>query len=101
MGILIRDELDVRILVALVCGPLHAYGVIKQIEDDVAALTPADIRSIYRKLPQLTKWGLIMKDGDRKPPTYRLTAKTYTLLKAHSGRMDNLSRMVIKRLRNR
>lgn len=97
---LIRDELDVRMLVALMCGPSHAYGVVKQVEEDGAGLTPADIRSIYRKLSQLANSGHIAKEEGCRPPTYRLEAKTDLLLKAHSHRMERLSRTLRKRLKN-
>lgn len=94
----IRDELTLRILIALIDNPLHAYAIIQQMQEDGALLLPVEERAVYRMLPRLIKLRLITSDGDDKKPAYHLEAKAYHLLTAHKVKTNNLMDILRDRL---
>ncbi len=94
----IRDELELRIYVALLEGPLSPYEIIKIIKEDGGLLSPIEERTVYRKLPKMAVAHRLSVDTKAESVTYRLEAKTRPLLKAHLQHSRTLLSILSSRL---
>lgn len=90
------------ILAALLDGPLHGYGIIKQ----AAELSDGHVRlaagTLYGALDRLAEEGLILADRQevvegRTRRYYRLTDHGVQALHREAARMDQAARVVTRR----
>jgi DNA-binding PadR family transcriptional regulator len=90
------------ILAALLDGPLHGYGIIKQ----AAKLSDGQVRltagTLYGALDRLAEEGLILADGQevvegRTRRYYRLTDHGVQALHREAARMEQAARVVTRR----
>lgn len=92
-------------LLALANGPMHGYGIMKEVE----ALTAGQIQmgpgTLYGTIKRLLQDGLIVEteappgeDLDNRPRRYyRLTAPGESLLRAEAARLERLVQVAQKR----
>lgn len=87
---------DFHILLALAGGPLHGYGIMKQVERDTAGEVTLEIGSLYRLLARLVTEGLIdpVDNADDRRRIYRITATGRKALKSEAGRLASLVTLV-------
>ena len=91
------EEPAVLILTSLVDGPLHGYGIVKDVED--VARVRLGPGTLYATLARLESRGLIdgLPSKDRRRP-YRITASGLALLRDRLERMDLIARTGLERL---
>ena len=91
------------ILAALLDGPLHGYGIIKQ----AATLSEGRVRlaagTLYGALDRLAEEGLVLADrqervAGRTRRYYRLTDHGVQALRREAARMDQAAGVVTRRL---
>jgi len=86
---------DFHVLLALADGPLHGYGIMKQVERESRGEVRLEIGSLYRVLGRLLADGLLaMGKGDGRRRDYRLTALGRKALAAEARRLAYLVRRV-------
>jgi PadR family transcriptional regulator, regulatory protein PadR len=91
-------------LAALLDGPLHGYGIIKQVQrlsDGHLRLTAG---TLYAALDRLTEAGLVEVDSEeivdgRARRYYRLTGAGRDALQAEAARLRHAANVVIQRAR--
>lgn len=94
---------DLQLLLVLMDGERHAYGISKAAEGQSV---PLEIGSLYRMLARLEEWGLIdgqpgtqpSPDGPRRK-VYRITALGRAVVRAEAQRMREMVRIADARLR--
>ena len=94
-----------HILLALAPGPMHGYGIMKEVK----ALTDGQVEmgpgTLYGTIKRLLQQGLIVEteappgeDLDNRPRRYyRLTASGESLLRAEAARLEELVRVARQR----
>lgn len=97
---------EFRILLALLDGELHGYGIMLSVE----ALSEGAIRlgagTLYGAIRRLGERGLIKESGARPDPEldderrryYRLTEAGRSLVESHARQLDRLVRFARRRL---
>jgi DNA-binding PadR family transcriptional regulator len=82
---------DFHILLALSSGPLHGYGIMKEVERESGGEVRLEIGSLYRLLGRLLNDGLLeigASDGRRR--YYALTRFGRKVLMAEARRLEGL-----------
>jgi PadR family transcriptional regulator, regulatory protein PadR len=98
-----RDHLplkpaDFHILLTLLDGPLHGYGIMKEVERESGGEVRLEIGSLYRLLGRLLGDGLIeMGEGDGRRQYYSLSRLGRKVLKADAQRLAGLVDLVRSR----
>jgi len=91
-----RDHLplkpaDFHILLTLLDGPLHGYGIMKEVERESGGEVRLEIGSLYRLLGRLLSDGLLeMGEGDGRRQYYSLSRLGRKVLKADAQRLAGL-----------
>lgn len=87
---------DFHILLALAAGPLHGYGIMKDVERDTGGEVTLEIGSLYRLLARLATEGLIddVAGPDERRRYYRITAAGRRALKSEAARLANVVTLV-------
>ena len=82
---------DFHILLTLLDGPLHGYGIMKEVERESGGEVHLEIGSLYRLLGRLLNDGLLeMGDGDGRRQYYSLSRLGRKVLKAEAQRLAGL-----------
>ena len=82
---------DFHVLLALADGPLHGYGIMKEVERESGGEVRLEIGSLYRLLGRLLDDGLLEEgDGDERRRYYRISRLGRRLLKAEAERLAGL-----------
>jgi DNA-binding PadR family transcriptional regulator len=86
---------DLHILLALSDGPLHGYGIMKEVERESRGDVRLEIGSLYRLLARLVHDGLLEDaEGDERRRFYRLSRVGRRVLKAEAARLAGLVELV-------
>ena len=87
---------DFHILLALAAGPLHGYGIMKDVERDTGGEVTLEIGSLYRLLARLVTEGLIddIESADERRRYYRITAAGRKELKSEAARLASVVTLV-------
>lgn len=86
---------DFHVLIALVEGPRHGYGIMKDVERDSGGEVCLEVGSLYRLLARLLDEGLIeMDEDDGRRRFYSLTRFGRKVLKAEAQRLAGLVGLV-------
>jgi DNA-binding PadR family transcriptional regulator len=86
------------ILVALVGGDLHGYGLLQAVREQSRGRVPFGTGSLYRHLSKLIDAGLVLEleapanVDPRRGTYYRLTARGRRVLEAERERLSSLVR---------
>ena len=82
---------DFHVLLVLMDGPLHGYGIMKGVEQESRGEVRLEIGSLYRLLGRLLAEGLLeMGDDDGRRRAYSLTPLGRRVLKAEAQRLVHL-----------
>jgi|SRR5580658_9444618 DNA-binding PadR family transcriptional regulator len=82
---------DFHVLLVLAQGPLHGYGIMKEVERDSDGEVRLEIGSLYRLLARLLDAGLIEEaDGDERRRFYRISRLGRRVLKSEATRLAEL-----------
>jgi DNA-binding PadR family transcriptional regulator len=82
---------DFHILLVLIEGPRHGYGLMKDVERESNGEVRLEIGSLYRLLARLLDAGLIEEtEGDERRRFYRISRNGRRVLKAEAGRLAGL-----------
>lgn len=98
-----RDHLplkpaDFHILLTLLDGPRHGYGIMKEVERESGGEVRLEIGSLYRLLGRLLSDGLlVMGEGDGRRQYYSLSRLGRKVLKADAQRLAGLVDLVRSR----
>jgi DNA-binding PadR family transcriptional regulator len=98
-----RDRLplkpaDFHILLTLLDGPLHGYGIMKEVEKESGGEVRLETGSLYRLLGRLLSDGLLeMGEGDGRRQYYSLSRLGRKVLKADAQRLAGLVDLVRSR----
>ncbi|HEY6391841.1 MAG TPA: helix-turn-helix transcriptional regulator [Bryobacteraceae bacterium] len=86
---------DFHILLTLLDGPLHGYGIMKEVERESGGEVRLEIGSLYRLLGRLLSGGLLeMGEGDGRRQFYSLSRLGRKVLKADAQRLAGLVDLV-------
>ncbi len=87
---------DFHILLALAAGPLHGYGIMKDVERDTEGEVTLEIGSLYRLLARLVAEGLIddTESKDERRRYYRITPAGRKALKSEAARLAGVVTLV-------
>lgn len=87
---------DFHILLALAGGPLHGYGIMKQVERDTGGEVTLEIGSLYRVLDRVVTEGLIdhVDSADERRRYFRITAVGRKALKSEAARLAKVITLV-------
>jgi len=87
---------DFHILLALSAGPLHGYGIMKDVERDSAGEVTLEIGSLYRLLARMVGEGLIYhaERTDERRRYYRITPAGRKVLKSEAARLASVVTLV-------
>jgi len=97
---------DLHILLAMADGPMHGYGIVKEIEGQSDGRLLLDPANLYRSLRRLEADRLVEEAEDAEPPVddgrkrrfYRLTGLGRAVLEADVARMKTLGEQAGARL---
>jgi len=82
---------DFHILLVLIEGPRHGYGLMKEVERESNGEVRLEIGSLYRLLARLLDAGLIEEtEGDERRRFYRISRNGRRVLKAEASRLAGL-----------
>jgi len=82
---------DFHILLTLLDGPRHGYGIMKEVERESGGEVRLEIGSLYRLLGRLLNDGLLeMGEGDGRRQYYSLSRLGRKVLKAEAQRLAGL-----------
>jgi DNA-binding PadR family transcriptional regulator len=82
---------DFHILLTLLDGPRHGYGIMKEVELESSGEVRLEIGSLYRLLGRLLSDGLLeMGEGDGRRQYYSLSRLGRKVLKADAQRLADL-----------
>ena len=92
---------DFQILLVLLSGDLHGYGIMQRVEGESGGAVVLEIGSLYRLIGRLTGQGLIEEvagpaDDDRRR-YYRITAKGRAAARAEAARLVAVLRLARSR----
>jgi DNA-binding PadR family transcriptional regulator len=87
---------EFHILLSLVAGERHGYGIIQDIESRDDSAVP-DVGTMYRALARMVESGLIETarstgSGDERRTNYRITDRGVRVAKAEAQRLHALTR---------
>jgi DNA-binding PadR family transcriptional regulator len=86
---------DFHVLLSLADGPLHGYGIMKEVERESGGEVRLEIGSLYRLLGRLLDDGLLEEgDGDERRRYYRISRLGRRLLRAEAERLAVLVDLV-------
>lgn len=86
---------DFHILLALLAGPCHGYGIMKHVELESGGEVRLEIGSLYRLLGRMLDEGLIAEgDSDGRRRYYQITRLGRRALKAEAARLAGLVDLV-------
>ena len=87
---------DFHILLALAAGPLHGYGIMKEVERDTGGAVTLEIGSLYRLLARLVAEGLIddFQSKEERRRDYRITAAGRRALRSEAARLASVVSLV-------
>lgn len=93
---------DFHILLVLLDGPIHGYGMVKEIERRSDGRIRLEPGNLYRYVRRLVDEGLVEPAGDRRPADaggerrrdYRVTPLGRSVLLADARRMRSLAEAV-------
>ena len=86
---------DFHVLLALADGPLHGYGIMKEVERESGGEVRLEIGSLYRLLGRLLDDGLLEEaDGDERRRYYRISRLGRRVLRAEAERLAGLVDLV-------
>jgi DNA-binding PadR family transcriptional regulator len=89
---------DFHILLTLLDGPRHGYGIMKEVERESGGEVRLEIGSLYRLLGRLLSDGLLeMGEGDGRRQYYSLSRLGRKVLKADAQRLAGLVALVRSR----
>jgi DNA-binding PadR family transcriptional regulator len=89
---------DFHILLTLLDGPRHGYGIMKEVELESSGEVRLEIGSLYRLLGRLLSDGLLeMGEGDGRRQYYSLSRLGRKVLKADAQRLADLGDLVRSR----
>jgi PadR family transcriptional regulator, regulatory protein PadR len=99
-----RTEQTFQILTALVDGPLHGYGIIREVDQLSEGRTKLRVGTLYGALDRLTSEGLLVLDHEevvsgRLRRYYRLTDAGAQVLAAEAERLAGQAEIALSRLR--
>lgn len=83
-------------LLVLLEGDLHAYGITKAVEEQRLGRVPLEIGSLYRMLARVEDWGLIVRSGEEPAPggpprkLYQITRLGREVMLAETGRLKEM-----------
>ena len=87
---------DFHVLLVLVDGPRHGYGIMKEVERESGGKVSLEIGSLYRLLARMLDAGLIEEAGaedrqkDERRRYYRISRLGRRILKAEAGRLAGM-----------
>ena len=82
---------DFQILLVLVGGPCHGYGLMKEVERESNGGIRLEIGSLYRVLARLLDEGLIEEtEADERRRFYRISRAGRRALRAEAFRLEGL-----------
>ena len=96
---------DFLILFALVEGPAHGYGILKEVSEDTGGGVQLDPANLYRALKRMMKQGLVSESekrpapdlGDERRRYYTLTEFGAHLVAAEAARLKKLTDVAVAR----
>lgn len=89
---------DFHILLTLLDGPKHGYGIMKEVGRESSGEVRLEIGSLYRMLGRLVSGGLLeMGEGDGRRQYYSLSRLGRKVLKADAQRLVGLVDLVRSR----
>ena len=89
---------DFHVLLTLLDGPKHGYGIMKEVERESSGEVRLEIGSLYRLLGRLLSDGLLeMGEGDGRRQYYSLSRLGRKVLKADAQRLVSLVDLVRSR----
>jgi len=91
---------DLHTLLALAGGPLHGYGIMKEVERESRGEVRLEIGSLYRQLARLLHEGLLETgEGDGRRRYYSLSRFGRKVLRAEARRLaDLVDRVRVRKL---
>lgn len=99
---------DLQLLLVLLAGELHAYGIAQAVEEQERGRVPLELGSLYRMLDRLQRSGLVAVDPvPRASPSgpgrkvYRITQLGRRVVAAEIARMRDVVEVGEERLRPR
>jgi DNA-binding PadR family transcriptional regulator len=82
---------DFHILLVLADGPLHGYGIMKEVERESEGKLRLEVGSLYRLLARMLDSGLIEEtNGDERRRCYRISRLGRRVLKTEAKRLAGL-----------
>lgn len=83
---------DLLILLVLAEGPLHGYGLIKEVEERSESGVLLDPANLYRTLKRMRSLGWLAesKSDEERRRVHAITARGTELLRAEMARLDRL-----------
>jgi len=89
---------DFHVLLALTAGPLHGYGIMKEVERESGGDVRLEIGSLYRLLDRLMEEGLLEAgQQDDRRRYFKITRLGRRVLKAEAVRLEGLVNLVRSR----
>ena len=96
---------DFLILIALVEGQVHGYGILKEVGDETGGGVRLDPANLYRALKRMMKDGLVTESEKRAAPDldderrryYGLTDLGACVVAAEAERLRNLTDVAVAR----
>lgn len=99
---------DLQLLLVLLTGALHAYGIARAVEEQERGSVPLELGSLYRMLDRLERSGLVAVDPEPRPSpsgprrkVYRITGLGRRAVAAEIARMREVVAVGEERLRPR
>ena len=91
-----------HMLLALVDGEKHGYGIMKTVEEDTNGQMQIRVGSLYGSIQRMVESGLIEESEERPDPEmddkrrryYRLTPQGKSMLKAEARRLADLANLI-------
>jgi DNA-binding PadR family transcriptional regulator len=95
LGVLPLHPLEFRVLLVLMEGELHGYGIAKEIERRDARLGKIFPTNLYRRLRDMAGRGLIDEDpatadGEHRRRLYRITKFGHLVAREEALRLESL-----------
>lgn len=95
---------DFQLLLVLLEGDLHAYGITKAVEEQQLGRVPLEIGSLYRILARIEDWGLIARCDEESAPSgpprklYQITPLGRAVTLAETARLKEVLSVAEARL---
>jgi DNA-binding PadR family transcriptional regulator len=98
-GLLPLKPADFHILMVLLEGELHGYGIMQRVEADSGGAVSLEVGSLYRLIGRLSQQGLIQEagsppgDDDSRRRYYRITPLGREAARAEARRLADVLRL--------